>query len=135
MNERLKVLVLKNKIKHFMNQLEGVENISIKEYFDGYPEIYEKIKEYYKINSVGKVILNCIELEEEMGKLLDIYDYYYIAFEREFFVEFQFSNMRDFIKSWKILNQGYDLTIFNQKIIFVINDDERNLSVHIQKLS
>ncbi|MDM1765362.1 MULTISPECIES: hypothetical protein [unclassified Acinetobacter] len=72
MNERLKVLVLKNKIKHFMNQLEGVENISIKEYFDGYSEIYEKIKEYYKINSVGKVILNCIELEEEMGKLLDI---------------------------------------------------------------
>ena len=43
--------------------------------------------------------------------------------------------MRDFIKSWKILNKGYDLTVFNQKIIFVVNDDERNLSVHIQKLS
>ncbi|WP_372403309.1 hypothetical protein ACDW34_12480 [Acinetobacter piscicola] len=134
MNERLRILILKNKIKHFMSQLKGVKCISIKDNFDGYREIYDKIKEYYKIDSAGKVILNCIELEEHMRMLLNIDDYYYIPFENDFFIEFKFLNMRDFIKSWRVVNKGYDLTIFNKKIIFIIDYNEDNLSIHTQDL-
>ena len=58
-----------------------------------------------------------------MTEKLPLQQYYYLAYENLYCPKFRFEDHLDFINSLKTLQGNYDLTIFNQNRILVVNDN------------
>ena len=69
-----------------------------------------------------------------MNKYLDYEKEYYISYENIHFLAFIFSDFLTFIESWRDVYHTYDLTLFNQDEVFVINSNEYDFTIHYTKL-
>lgn len=132
MSEKLRLLILKQKIKHFIHDIQGICEISIEDNFNNYNIIYSEILKTYKNSDVGIHIDK--NIDEIMQKNISKNNFYYISFEGIYFLKFKFISFINFIESWRFINKGYDLTLFNEKMVFVVNYNEDDVSIHLKKL-
>lgn len=145
-SERLYNKILLNRIKKEILSVEGVTNTEVIEFlsFDT-EEIYTQISKFYQHHAKGIYIKTHDEngifyhkdyqtiLSEYLGSILSKNIRYYISYEKRYFFQFEIINFKKFIGSFINLNKTYDLTVFNQNEILVINDNEYEISIHYKK--
>lgn len=138
-SEKIRKKKLFMEINKSLEMLKGVSFLGLKENaFIEYIDMQSNMIYFYSYKSSGEKIEiydDCIvnKILKYFNDNLNYRDVYYISYEDLYFLEFTFTNFLDFIKSWKNICHNYDLTIFNKNKIFIVNDNEYDITIHYQE--